>query len=131
MSEAIIVKIDLSTPPEEFIRRHLGKQSLETKKRIEQVVHEKQLVDQASRAVKDKNDKKDQIVDDIFTRLRNQGDSGLPKKEVITAMVAAEIAKSSSGVTLKLKSMIAKNMPNHELVASKDKYIIVASTPTA
>jgi len=130
MSDAIIVKIDLATPPEEYIKRHLGKQSAETKQRIEQVIHEKKLVDKAKNSLQEKTRQKTQEIDNLFTHLHAQGEVGLTKEEVLATMIKIGAAKSSSGVTLKLKAMVASNLVGYELKTTKDKYMIVKAEIT-
>ena len=125
MSKAIIVKIDLATPPDEYIKRHLGKQSEETKAAIEKVVQEKKLIQTAENSLKEKTRQKTQALNNLFTQIHAQGETGMPKQEVIDAMTEMEAAKSSSGVTLKLKSMVNKELVGYELKISKTHYFIV------
>jgi len=125
MSKAIIVKIDLATPPEEYIKRHLGKQSEETKAAIEKVVQEKKLVQNAKDSLKEKTRQKTTALNNLFTQIHAQGETGMPKQEVIDAMMEMEAVKSSSGATLKLKKMVAAELVGYELKATKTHYFIV------
>jgi hypothetical protein len=125
MSKAIIVKIDLATPPEEYIKRHLGKQSEETKAAIEKVVQEKKLVQNAKDSLKEKTRQKTTTLNNLFTQIHAQGETGMPKQEVIDAMMEMEAVKSSSGATLKLKKMVATELVGYELKVTKTHYFIV------
>jgi len=125
MSKAIIVKIDLATPPEEYIKRHLGKQSEETKAAIEKVVQEKKLVQNAKDSLEEKTRQKTTALNNLFTQIHAQGETGMPKQEVIDAMMEMEAVKSSSGATLKLKKMVATELIGYELKVTKTHYFIV------
>lgn len=125
MSNAVIVKIDLATPPDEFIKRHLGQQSEKMKEEIAKVVQEKKLIQKAEDSLKEKTRLKTQAVNNLFTQLHAQGENGIPKQEVIDGMIESGAAKSSSGVTLKLKTMVSKELVGYELRVTKTHYFIV------
>lgn len=127
-SEAVIVKIDLSISPDEFIRRHLGRQSDETKRNIDQVIAEKKLIDKAKNSVDEKTRLITEEIDSVFNHLCAQGETGLLKSEVISRLVKIGAVKSSSGATLKLKSLVATNMVGFELKTTKDRYFITKSS---
>lgn len=124
MSDAIIVKIDLATSPEDYIKRHLTAQSEEAKERIAAVIQEKKLIQKASDAVKEKTRQKTQGVSNLFTELYQAGEHGLTKEYVIAKMTEIGAAKSSSGVTLKLKAMVKSDLVGYELVTTKTHYFI-------
>lgn len=125
MSDAIIVKIDLATPPDEYIKRHLSKQTKETKDRIDKVIQEKKLIDTAKNSLQEKTRQKMKGIDDLFNHLHAQGDSGLSREYILAEMEKLNAAKSLSGVTLKLKTMINKNLVGYKLDVTKTHYRII------
>lgn len=128
MSEAIIVKIDLATSPEEYIQRHLSQQSAEAKDRIQQVIQEKKLVQKAQDSLKEKTRQKTQGVNNLFTELHQAGEQGLLKEYIIAEMVKMGAAKSSSGVTLKLKALVATELIGYQLDVTKTSYRIIKAS---
>ena len=121
MGEAVIVKIDLSRSPEEYLKQHLTNQSKATKERIAEVVREKVLIQKAKKSL----NKKHEIFDEVFTELVDAGENGLSKEYVINKLIEAGSVKTSSGTTLKLKTAVKKSLPDKKLVVTKDKYSIL------
>ena len=124
MSDAVIVKIDLATSHDDYIKRHLTKQSEETKERIQKVIEEKKIVQKAQDSLKEKTRQKTQGVNNLFTELYKAGEHGLTKEYIIAEMTKIGAAKSSSGVTLKLKAMVKSELVGYELEATKTHYFI-------
>jgi hypothetical protein len=119
--ELTIIRIDLNTSVDEYIRRHLETQSAETRNRIKTVIEERKIIEQARIIVEEKRS----AITDLFTAL-HQAEDGMLKEDVMKVMRESGV-KSSSGATLKLKAMVQNELVGYELTTSKDKYYIKKS----
>lgn len=117
-SELTIIKIDLNTSVDEYIKRHLAAQSAETREKIKTVIEERRVVEQAKTIVEEKRS----AITNLFTALQST-EEGILKEDVMKVMTESGI-KSSSGATLKLKAMVKNELVGYELITTKDRYII-------
>jgi len=116
--ELTIIKIELNTSVDEYIKRHLSVQSTETREKIKAVIEERRVIEHAKNAVLEKRS----AISNLFTTLQ-QTEEGLLKEEVMKVMNESGV-KSSSGATLKLKAMVQNELVGFELITTKDRYII-------
>lgn len=116
--ELTIIKIELNTSIDEYIKRHLSNQSAETRNKIEAIVEERRVIEHAKNVVLEKRS----AISNLFTTLQ-QTEEGLLKEEVMKVMNESGV-KSSSGATLKLKAMVQNELVGFELITTKDRYII-------
>jgi len=122
--KAVIVKIDLTMHPEDYIKRQLSKQDAETKNRIDKAIEQKKIVEKARLAANEKTRLQTQVFSNLFTELFDSGDTGMLKKDVVQRLQDAGTIKSSSGATLKLKSTIKKELVGYELKTDSERYFI-------
>ena len=116
--ELTIIKIELNTSVDEYIKRHLSVQSTETREKIKAIVEERKVIEHAKNVVLEKRS----AISNLFTTLQ-QTEEGLLKEEVMKVMNESGV-KSSSGATLKLKAMVQNELVGFELITTKDRYII-------
>lgn len=119
MSELVIVRINLNTSVDEYIRRQLTESSAETKAKIQEVIQERKLIEASRIVVNEREEKFKAIVERLM-----QSEDGINKTELSKEIIELGICSSSSGVTLKLKSFIAGEYVGYELKTTKDKYHI-------
>lgn len=116
--ELVIIKIELTTTVDEYIKKYITEQSKETKDKIRTVIEERKVLEKLKNDVLEKQNS----IDNLFTRLESSED-GLPKEEVIKIMNESGV-KSSSGITLKLKAMVKNKTVGKELIVTNERYII-------
>lgn len=116
--ELTIIKIELNTSVNEYIKRHLATQNTETRDKIKAIVEERRTIEATQNAVLEKRS----AISNLFTTLQ-QAEEGLLKEEVMKVMNESGV-KSSSGATLKLKAMVQNELVGFELITTKDRYII-------
>lgn len=116
--ELTIIKIELNTSVDEYIKRHLSVQSTETREKIKAIVEERKVIEHAKNVILEKRS----AISNLFTTLQ-QTEEGLLKEEVMKVMNESGV-KSSSGATLKLKAMVQNELVGFELITTKDRYII-------
>lgn len=118
INELTIIRIDLNTSVDEYIKRHLATQSTETREKIKTVIEERKIIEQAKTIV----EKKRSDITNLFTTLQST-EEGILKEDVMKIMIESGI-KSTSGATLKLKAMVKNELIGYELVVTKNKYYI-------
>lgn len=123
-NNAVIIKIDLSIHPEDFIKRQLSQQDDATRGRIEKAIKQKKIVESARIATQEKTREQISQTNQLFTKLFESGNEGLKKEELIQEMLDKGMVKSSSGATLKLKTLVKKEMVGYELKVTPSRYII-------
>lgn len=116
--ELVIIKIELTTTVDEYIKKYITEQSKETKDKIRTVIEERKVLEKLKNDVLEKQNS----IDNLFTRLESS-ENGLPKEEVIKIMNESGV-KSSSGITLKLKAMVKNKTVGKELIVTNERYII-------
>jgi len=121
-NEMTIIKIDLNTSVNEYIKRHLESQNIETREKIKSVIEERKIIQQAKDLVEEKRS----AITNLFTTLQFAED-GILKEDVMKVMKESGV-RSSSGATLKLKAMVQNELVGYKLVVTEDKYFIKKMT---
>lgn len=121
-NEMTIIKIDLNTSVNEYIKRHLESQNIETREKIKSVIEERKIIQQAKDLVEEKRS----AITNLFTTLQFAED-GILKEDVMKVMKESGV-RSSSGATLKLKAMVQNELVGYKLIVTEDKYFIKKMT---
>lgn len=119
----IIVKIDLKTSVDDYIKQHLEVESSATTQRIHEVIREKKIMEDIKNKAKEKENDKDVEINDILNKLFE--DKKIDKTETINRLINLEIVKNGSGATLKLKKLVEKKFPEFKLDNNKNDYLLV------